>query len=187
MIRKHLVSRVVGPIGKSTPATLLALACTLAAILILPVLASQDPVKDDAWRPPHETQPSNLVFTDLWLPADVDDLADHLRRNPKCQTFEEFQRYLNDQGRKHLWYAAVVRWCYSDGRFEEATYVRHPFDWPENFDEFRSLIMSGEVESSYGLPPGQSPRSVHLVGADQEGRPPTEVIADTPGVGGGPG
>jgi hypothetical protein len=157
-------------------------ASILAVLALLSALGSRNPVKSDAWEPSHLPHVVGAELIDLWLPADHEVLGNDLRRSPNCQDFKTFQKFLIDRGRKGVWYAAVVRWHYSDGRYEEMTFVRSPFDCQEHAEEFRDLLIDGAVQNGSRLMAGLSPRSLHLVNADQESRPPIEVISNTPGV-----
>lgn len=177
MIKDFFTSQNNLPVRKPTAVSLLA--SVLSVGVIYPALASRDSVENGGWESVGETRVVGAELVDLWLPAQFDALAEDLSRSTDCRSFDKFQKFLAERNLQRIWYAAIVRWRLADGRHNDITYIRKPFDDPGQSLEFRDLLISGKFEPGHGILARLSPRAVHVIADDQASRAPIEVVLDT--------
>ena len=117
----------------------------------------------------------------IWLPQALVEAAQRRATEPPLQTHDELKRVLDGEQLRDVWYALTVREHHDNGRFNDLTVIRRPYDDPRLLPELPAVLAV-----LVGNPPDDpaldfSLASICVVHDDLGLRTPHEVLGEALG------
>ena len=113
----------------------------------------------------------------VWVPETLAKLAAQQSRSPVAPTHADLRRSLEDLDQRGLWYAVTIRGRQANGAHSDMSFIRHPYDEPQHFQEVLLVLARAGGTSGCDDAGCFSTAAVHMVSDELSRQGPSWLIA----------